>query len=138
MKVATLGKNRRLTQSWSVARFVPFIIEQWTEDDLPRHIRGAAIWNEVHNEEGYFLFDPLSHSYQVVEYQKDDWQWYFIQQDTKTSDWQGYNPCYPWCLERAQEHLYQTRNDWDMIIFVTVTEPFAWLRPMGVRGEPTT
>ena len=71
MKVATLGKNRRLTQLWSIVRFVPFVIEQWTEDDLPRHIRGVVIWNEVHDKEGYFLFDSLSHSYQAVEYMTD-------------------------------------------------------------------
>ena len=66
---------------------MPFIIERQTENDLPRHIQGSAVWNEIHNEEGYFLFDPLSSSYRAVEYQDDTRQWYFIQQDTKTRNW---------------------------------------------------
>ena len=71
---------------------MPFIIERQTENDLPRHIQGSAVWNEIHDEEGYFLFDPLSTSYRVVEYQDDNRQWYFIQQDTKTRNWVATQP----------------------------------------------
>ena len=71
---------------------MPFVIEQQTEDDLPRHIQGSAVWNEIHDEEGYFLFDPLSSSYRVVEYQDENRQWYFVQQDTKTHNWVATQP----------------------------------------------
>ena len=71
---------------------MPFVIEQQTEDDLPRHIQGSAVWNEIHDEEGYFLFDPLSSSYRAVEYQDDNRQWYFVHQDTKTRNWVATQP----------------------------------------------
>ena len=71
---------------------MPFVIERRTENDLPRHIQGSAVWNEIHDKEGYFLFDPLSSSYRAVEYQEDTRQWYFIQQDTKTRNWVATQP----------------------------------------------
>ena len=71
---------------------MPFVINRREEDDLPRHIRGSAVWNEVHNQEGYCLFDPLSSSYREVEYQDDNRQWYFIHQDTKTRNWVATQP----------------------------------------------
>ena len=71
---------------------MPFVIERREEDDLPRYIKGSAIWNKVHNQEGYFLFDPLSATYQEVEYQDDNRQWYFIHQDTKTHNWVSTQP----------------------------------------------
>jgi hypothetical protein len=82
----TLGKNRR------VAGFTPFIIEQWTEDNLSQHIRGAAHWNEVNDEEGYFVFDTLSQTYKEVEYESTTWQWYFITRDTRSRNWVATQP----------------------------------------------
>ena len=71
-----------MTQSRSVARFNTFIIEKREDDDLPQHIKGAAHWSEVTDEEGYFVFDTLSQSYLPIEYEADTRQWYFIRQDT--------------------------------------------------------
>jgi hypothetical protein len=71
---------------------VPFVIERRTEDDLPTHIRGAARWNEVNDDEGYFVFDPLTGTYRAVEYSEDTRQWYFINQDTRTRNWVATQP----------------------------------------------
>ena len=71
---------------------MPFVIDRREEADLPRHIQGSAIWNEVHDEEGYFLFDPLSATYRAVEYQDENRQWYFVHQDTKTRNWVATQP----------------------------------------------
>ena len=81
-----------MTQSWSVAGFTSFIIEKREDDDLPQHIKGAACWPEVLDEEGYFVFDTLSQSYLPVEYEPDTRQWYFICQDTQTQNWIATQP----------------------------------------------
>jgi hypothetical protein len=72
-------------QSRSIAGFILFIVKRRTEDNLPAHIKGAARWNEANNLEGYEVFDLLSQTYLKVEYDKDNRQWYFIQQDTRSS-----------------------------------------------------
>ena len=71
---------------------MPFVIDRRTEDDLPTHIRGAARWNEVNHDEGYFVFDPLSQEYRAVEYEQENRQWYFIHQDTRTRNWVATQP----------------------------------------------
>ena len=71
---------------------MPFVIDRREEDNLPRHIQGSAIWNEIHDEEGYFLFNPLSSSYRAVEYQDENRQWYFVHQDTKMRNWVATQP----------------------------------------------
>ena len=81
------GKARRLTQSRSVASFKAFALERRTNNDLPQHIKGAALWKEIDDEEGYWVFDTLSNLYLLVEYEEDSAQWYFIQQDTRTGNW---------------------------------------------------
>ena len=73
-----MAKGRRLTQSRSVHGFKPFIIEQRTEDNLPDHLKGAALWREVNNEEGYWVYDYLRLKYLAVEYDEDKDQWYFV------------------------------------------------------------
>jgi hypothetical protein len=55
--------KRRLTQSRSVAGFKAFLLERRTDDDLPQHIKGVAVWKEIEDEEGYWVFDILSNSY---------------------------------------------------------------------------
>jgi hypothetical protein len=54
--------KRRLTQSRSVAGFKPFILERRTDDDLPQHIKGVAVWKEIEDEEchGRVYFIDLS------------------------------------------------------------------------------
>ena len=81
------GKARRLTQSRSVANFKAFILERRTDDNLPQHIKGSALWKEIDDEEGYWVFDTLSNSYLAIEYEEDSAQWYFIQQDSRTGNW---------------------------------------------------
>ena len=81
-----------MTQSRSVAGFNSFIIEKREDDDLPQHIKGAACWSEVADEEGYFVFDTLSQSYLPVEYEANTRQWYFICQDTQTRNWIATQP----------------------------------------------
>ena len=81
-----------MTQSRSVAGFNSFIIEKREDDDLPQHIKGAARWSEVADEEGYFVFDTLSQSYLPVEYEANTRQWYFIRQDTRTRNWIATQP----------------------------------------------
>ena len=58
-----------------------------TNDDLPQQIKGSALWKEINDEEGYWVFDPLSNLYLTIEYEEDSAQWYFIQQDTRTGNW---------------------------------------------------
>jgi hypothetical protein len=79
--------KRRLTQSRSVAGFKPFALERRTDDDLPQHIKGVAVWKEVDDEEGYWVFDILSTSYLAIEYEEATKQWYFIRQDSRTNNW---------------------------------------------------
>lgn len=71
---------------------MPFVIERRTEDDLPTHIRGAARWNEIQDDEGYFVFDLLSQTYRAVEYDDSTRQWYFIHQDTRSRNWVATQP----------------------------------------------
>jgi hypothetical protein len=80
-RIANMAKDkgkRRLTQSRSVAGFKPFTLERRTDDNLPQHIKGAAIWREIEDEEGYWVFDILSTAYLAVEYKEATGQWYFI------------------------------------------------------------
>jgi hypothetical protein len=79
--------KRRLTQSRSVAGFKPFALERRTDNDLPQHIKGVAVWKEIEDEEGYWVFNILSTSYLAVEYEEATRQWYFIQQDSRTNNW---------------------------------------------------
>ena len=77
---------------WSVAGFVPGQIERREEPDLSPHIRGATHWNEVSDDEGYFVFDQLNQVYRAVEYEESTHQWYFIKQETRTGNWIAYQP----------------------------------------------
>jgi hypothetical protein len=79
--------KRRLTQSRSVAGFKPFALERRTDDNLPQHIKGVAVWKEIEDEEGYWVFDILSTSYLAIEYEETTRQWYFIQKDSRTNNW---------------------------------------------------
>jgi hypothetical protein len=79
--------KRRLTQSRSVAGFKPFTLERRTDDDLPQHIKGVAIWKEIDDEGGYWVFDILSNTYLAIEYEEATRQWYFIRQDSRTNNW---------------------------------------------------
>jgi hypothetical protein len=106
-KAVTLGKNRRLTQSQSVAGFTPFVIERQTEDNLSQHIRGAARWNEVNNEEGYFVYDTLSLTYKEVEYESITRQWYFIAKDTRSRNWIAIQPV-PQSLQLGRESIHHS------------------------------
>ena len=81
-----------MTQSRSIAGFTSFIIEKREDDDLPQHIKGAAHWSEVADEEGYFVFNTLSQTYLPVEYEANTRQWYFICQDTRTRNWIATQP----------------------------------------------
>jgi hypothetical protein len=79
--------KRRLTQSRSVAGFKLFTLERRSDDDLPPHIKGVAVWKEIKDEEGYWVFDILSTAYLAVKYEEATRQWYFIQQDSRTNNW---------------------------------------------------
>jgi hypothetical protein len=79
--------KRRLTQSRSVAGFKPFTLERRTDDNLPQHIKGVAVWKEIEDEEGYWVFDILSNTYLAIEYEEATRQWYFIRQDSRTNNW---------------------------------------------------
>jgi hypothetical protein len=79
--------KRRLTQSRSIAGFKPFALERRSDNDLPPHIKGVAVWKEIKDEEGYWVFDILSTAYLAVEYEEATKQWYFIQQDSRTNNW---------------------------------------------------
>jgi hypothetical protein len=81
--------KRRLTQSRSIAGFKLFALERRSDDDLPPHIKGVAVWKEINNEEGYWVFDILSTAYLAVEYEEATKQWYFIQHVTSR---QGRSP----------------------------------------------
>ena len=76
-----------MTQSRSVAGFRSFIIERRQDNYLPDHIRGAARWLEVNNEEGYWVFNPLDAEYLAVEYDEGNDQWYFVRQDSRMNRW---------------------------------------------------
>jgi hypothetical protein len=79
--------KRRLTQSRSVAGFKLFPLERRTDDNLPQHIKGVAVWKEIEDEEGYWVFDILSNTYLTIEYEEATRQWYFIRQDSRTNNW---------------------------------------------------
>ncbi len=79
-------------QSRSVVQFKPFIIERRTEDELPQHIKGAATWHEIDNEEGYWVFDTLGQNYLTIKYDEVVHQWYFIRQDSRSGNWVATQP----------------------------------------------
>ncbi len=86
------SKLRRYTQSRSVVQFKPFQINRRTEDKLPQHIKGAALWKEIDDKEGYWVFDPLGQNYLAIEYKESTQQWYFIGQDSRTGHWVATQP----------------------------------------------
>src|SRR6266704_3168549 len=93
MKLVKLpSKLRRYMQSRSVVQFKPFTIERRTEDELPQHVKGAAVWCEIDDEEGYWVFDPLGQNYLAIEYEESTHQWYFIGQDSRTGHWVATQP----------------------------------------------
>ena len=89
-----MAKGRRPTQSRSVQGFKPFTIERRTEDNLPDHLKGAALWKEVNNEEGYWVYDYLGLEYLAVEYEEDKDQWYLSNktQEAGTGSLQSQSP----------------------------------------------
>ena len=90
-----MAKGRRLTQSQSVQGFRPFTIERRQEDDLPDHIKGAAIFREIEDKEGYWVYNLLSAHYLTIEYSDETHQWYFIKQDTRSNKWMATRPVPP-------------------------------------------
>ncbi|KAH9016634.1 hypothetical protein EDB84DRAFT_1443048 [Lactarius hengduanensis] len=88
----TLAKGRRLTQSRSVASFKPFPIDRRTQDNLSRTIKGAALWDEIKDEEGYWVYNLLSGNYLAIKYKESTKQWYFVQQDSQTGNWVATQP----------------------------------------------
>ncbi|KAH9159813.1 hypothetical protein EDB89DRAFT_2082996 [Lactarius sanguifluus] len=72
--------------------FKPFNIDRRTDDDLPRHVKGAALWEEINDEEGYWVYDILSGNYLAIEYEDSTEQWYFIQQDSRMGHWVATQP----------------------------------------------
>src|SRR6266702_1256897 len=87
-----LPAKRRYTQSRSVVQFKPFTIERRTDDELPQHVKGAATWREIDDEEGYWVFDPLGQNYLAIEYEESTQQWYFIGQDSRSGHWVATQP----------------------------------------------
>ena len=71
-------------ESRSVKGFKPFSLDRRDEDNLPQHLKGAALWREIDDEEGYWVYDYLGNEYLAIEYDEDNDQWYFIRQDTRT------------------------------------------------------
>jgi hypothetical protein len=63
-----MGKLHRQTFSRTVVQFRPFQIERRQEDDLPAHIKGAAVYLKSGEQEGYFVFDILANKYLAVKY----------------------------------------------------------------------
>jgi hypothetical protein len=82
-----MGKLRRQTLSRTVVQFRPFVIERRQEDDLPAHLKGAAVYLETGEQEGYFVFDILANKYLAVEYEEVQGTWYFVQQDKRQDEW---------------------------------------------------
>jgi hypothetical protein len=73
-----MGKLHRQTLSRTVVSFRPFQIERRQEDNLPVHIKGAAVYLETGEQEGYFVFDILANKYLAVEYEEVQGTWYFV------------------------------------------------------------
>ena len=78
-------------QSRSVARFRSFPLEKRFNNDLPPHIKGAAVWHDFQDNSGYFVFDVLCGTHLPIEYNKDTHQWYFIHQDSRSRKWNAVN-----------------------------------------------
>src|SRR5580693_7404418 len=89
--LASKGKKKG-NQSRSVAGFRTFIIERRTEDDVPVHLKGAAAWLEIRDEEGYWIFDTNTNTYHAIEYSEHQDQWYFVRQDPRTRRWVTVEP----------------------------------------------
>src|SRR6266702_1117763 len=79
-------------QSRSVVQFKPFTIEKRTDDELPQHVKGAATWREIDDEEGYWVYDPLEQNYLAIEYEESTRQWYFIGRDSRSGHWIATQP----------------------------------------------
>jgi hypothetical protein len=73
--------------SRTIVQFKPFQIERHTEDDLPVHIKGVAVYQDIQDQEGYYVFDILANKYLAVKYKEVQGTWYFIQQDKRQDEW---------------------------------------------------
>ena len=70
-------------QSRSVKGFKRSFIDRRKEDDLPQHIKGTAVWAEINNEEGYWVYNRDDNLYLAIKYK----EWYFIRQDPYNRQW---------------------------------------------------
>ncbi|KAH9052219.1 hypothetical protein EDB87DRAFT_1692799 [Lactarius vividus] len=61
----------------------------------PTHEKGAVIWEEIHNQEGYFIFDVKNQEYHQVHYLDDLRLWAYIDYDPKHGRWYAYKPVPP-------------------------------------------
>jgi hypothetical protein len=73
--------------SRNVTQFKPYNIKRAQDDDVPAHIKGAARFLEIQDQEGYYVFDNLSQTYLAIEYEEDSGTWVFVQQDKRTGKW---------------------------------------------------
>jgi hypothetical protein len=85
--VAIIGKQRRQMISRNITQFKPYQIERAIDNEVPAHIKGAARFLEIQDQEGYYVFDNLSQTYLAIEYEEVSGTWVFVQQDKRTGKW---------------------------------------------------
>jgi hypothetical protein len=62
-----------------------------TEDKVTAHIKGAACFLEIQDQEGYYVFNHLSQTYLAIKYEEGTGTWVFIQQDPHSGKWTAVN-----------------------------------------------
>jgi len=85
-------KRRSSSQSRSIKGFRRSAIDRRKDNDLPQHIKGTAVWAEIDDEEGYWVYDRDNNLYLAIKYKESARQWYFIRQDPFNRQWNTEKP----------------------------------------------
>ncbi|KAH9165039.1 hypothetical protein EDB89DRAFT_2077343 [Lactarius sanguifluus] len=67
--------ERKLRRRRARSKFQPEYITRLTTDELSDHIKGAAVWAEINNVEGYYIFNPRKKEYHHIHYLEDKRLW---------------------------------------------------------------
>ncbi|KAH9168127.1 hypothetical protein EDB89DRAFT_2074247 [Lactarius sanguifluus] len=72
--------------------FQPEYITRLTTDELSDHIKGAAVWAEINNVEGYYIFNPRKKEYHQIHYLEDKRLWAYIDYSPNERSWYTIRP----------------------------------------------
>ncbi|KAH9160938.1 hypothetical protein EDB89DRAFT_2162201 [Lactarius sanguifluus] len=85
-------EKRRLARNRARSKFQPEYITQLTTDELSDCIKGAAIWAEINNVEGYYIFNLRKKEYHQIHYLEDRRLWAYIDYSPNERSWYTIGP----------------------------------------------